>query len=207
MKKMNRDGYSLIELMIAVTLTAIVLAGLLALLGYGTHNMRITQALVALQNQAKDATNHISTYTMEASDIEWDEDSNILVVTKESVPQEVDAEGNYPAPVVEQCYYWKGQDADGVGGIYFAKRDKVVDPVDNTKVNLEAKPEFLLVDDIQDFQCNVNENQDTGKKVLHIELQLENDETKFTCQKDVYMRNQISARAMKNPSEGGGSGV
>lgn len=190
--KKRREGYSIVELLIAMGLTAIVLAGLLALLGYGTRNMRITQSLVALQNQAKDATNHISAYAMEASDIKWDEDKEVLEVVRKTVPQELDATGNYPEPIVETCYYWRGTDADGVGGIYFAKKDKVVDVTDASKVNLVAKQEFLLVDDIQEFRCEVKENKDTGKKVLHIELQLKNDETEFECKKDIYMRNRES---------------
>lgn len=189
----KRGGYSLVELMIAMALTAIVLVGLVALINYGTHNMRITQAMVALQNQAKDATNHISTYAMEASDIEWDEDNKILTIKKESIPQEVDSEGNYPDPVVEICYYWwVDSDGDGVGTIYFAKHDKVADPTDPTKANLTAGKKFLLVDDIEDFKCEVKENEDTGKKVLHVEMQLENERAKFECKKDIYMRNQAN---------------
>lgn len=190
-KRVERKGYSLVELMIAMTITVFVLAGLLALLGYGTHNMRITQSVVALQNKAKDATNHISTYTMEASEIVWDEDEEILIVTKKDIVQE-QKDGTYPDPKVETYYYWKDQDADHIGGIYFARRDKVIDPSDATKVILNAAPDFLLVDDIEDFKCEVEENDDTGKKILHLQLKLKNqlDEAEFECKKDVYMRNQ-----------------
>lgn len=191
-KRVERKGYSLVELMIAMTITVFVLAGLLALLGYGTHNMRITQSVVALQNKAKDATNHISTYTMEASEIVWDEDEEILIVTKKDIVQEQNVDGTYPDPKVETYYYWKDQDADHIGGIYFARRDKVIDPSDATKVILNAAPDFLLVDDIEDFKCEVEENDDTGKKILHLQLKLKNqlDEAEFECKKDVYMRNQ-----------------
>lgn len=191
-KRVEREGYSLIELMIAMTITVFVLAGLLALLGYGTQNMRITQSMVALQNKAKDATNHISTYTMEASEIVWDEDKEILIVTKKDISQEQNADGTYPDPKVETYYYWKDQDAHHIGGIYFARRDKVIDPSDATKVTLNAKPDFLLVDDIEDFKCEIEENDDTGKKILHMQLKLKNqlDDAEFECKKDVYMRNQ-----------------
>lgn len=205
MDKRKREGYSLVELLIAMAITTIVLGGLITLLGFGARNMRITHSLVALQEKAKDATNHISTYTMESSDIAWDDTKKVLLVTKESVSQEVDAEGNYPAPDVEKCFYWKGKDANGVGGIYFAKWDKVKDPGDATKVNLVSKPEFLLVDDIQDFHCKVTADDVTGKKVLHLEMKLANVDTEFECKKDVFMRNQKSAEAKNNPSGGGGS--
>ena len=57
------------ELMIAIAISAIVLLGIVSLLGFGTKNMRLTQARVDLQNQAKDATNHMSTYVMEGSSV------------------------------------------------------------------------------------------------------------------------------------------
>lgn len=192
MKRIKREGYSLIELMIAMTLSVFVLAGLIALLGYGTQNMRITQSVTALQNKAKDATNHISAYTMEASDIYWDEDKKILAVTKKDIPQEQNADGTYPDPKVETYYYWKGQDADHVGGIYFARREKVVDPSDASKVTLVSEPKYLLTDDIEDFQCEIEENKDTKKKILHMQLMLKDklEDAEFECKKDVYMRNQ-----------------
>lgn len=193
MTNLKRDGYSLVELLIAMALTAIVLTGLVALFSYGTHNMRITQAMVALQNQAKDATNHISTYAMEASDIKWDEVNKVLTIKRESVPQQINSEGNYPDPDIETCYYWwADSDGDGVGAVYFAKHDKVADPSDPTKANLTSGQNFLLADDIEDFRCEVKENEDTGKKVLHVEMQLENERAKFECKKDIYMRNQTS---------------
>lgn len=200
MKKVEREGYSLVELLIAMTISVFVLAGLLALIGYGTNNMRLTQSLVALQNKAKDATNHISTYAMEASEVEWDEEKDavkkILKITKKTISQEVDSEGNYPEDP-KTYYYWKVHDSsadpDSVGEIYFAREDKVtVSGVEVTPKSGYKMVDFLLVDDIKDFQCEVRENKDTGKKSLHIELKLKNksDDSEFECKKDVYMRNQ-----------------
>ncbi len=200
MKKSRRSGYSLVELMIAMGISTIVLACLIALLGYGAHNMRISQALVALQNQAKDATNHISTYVMEASDVEWDEHKKVLSVTKKSVPQQLelqpDGTKKYPAPVIKKWYYWKGTEA-----IYFADREDVLvtDEAGNKTVNLTGGQQFLLAEDMQDFDCKIKEDKKTGKKVLHLEMKLSNSTTDFTCKKDIYMRNQSGAEATKNP--------
>lgn len=205
--KSKREGYSLVELLIAMAITTIVLGGLITMIGFGTHNMRLAHALVALQNQAKDAMNHMSTYTMEASDIEWDDTKKILVVTKESVSQEKNEEGKYPDPVVERCYYWTGKNSDGVGGIYFAKGDKVQDPNDATKVKLEEKEQFLLADDIQGVDCKIRTDGSTGKKVLHIEMKFADEDAEFVAKKDVYMRNQKSIDVTHNPNEGGGSDV
>ena len=54
MKGKVRAGYSLIELMIAMAISAIVLTAIIGLIGFATRNMRITQTSVDLQNQAKE---------------------------------------------------------------------------------------------------------------------------------------------------------
>lgn len=87
MDKRIREGYSLVEMMIAMAITAIVITGLIALLSYGSRNMRITQTMTALQNQAKDASNHLSSYVMEASKTEWDDDKKVLIITKPFILQ------------------------------------------------------------------------------------------------------------------------
>lgn len=73
MKGKVRAGYSLIELMIAMAISAIVLTAIIGLIGFATRNMRITQTSVDLQNQAKETLNHMTTYVMEGSRVEWDE--------------------------------------------------------------------------------------------------------------------------------------
>jgi len=68
MKGKVRAGYSLIELMIAMAISAIVLTAIIGLIGFATRNMRITQTSVDLQNQAKETLNHMTTYVMEDND-------------------------------------------------------------------------------------------------------------------------------------------
>lgn len=193
MNEWKREGYSLVELMIAMALTAIVLAGLLALFGYSSHNMRITQAQVALQNQAKDATNHISTYAMEADDIKWDVSTgkDVLVITKPITLKDEDS--GETTIETETCYYWVAEDGDDGKAICFTKKKtKEILDEDEELENLpsELNQQYLLVDDITGFKCEVKENDVTGKKVLHVEIDLENDRAEFKCEKDIYMRNQ-----------------
>ena len=73
MKGKVRAGYSLIELMISMAISAIVLTAIIGLIGFATRNMRITQTSVDLQNQAKETLNHMTTYVMEGSHVEWDD--------------------------------------------------------------------------------------------------------------------------------------
>ena len=180
-RKKMRDGYSLTELLIAMAISSIVLFGVIGMLGFGTKNMRITQARIGLQNQAKDAMNHMSTYVMEASSISWNEDEKILSVEKEKI-----GTNNLPEDV-ELFYYYKTDDK-----IYFAKGSSV-DPA-----ALPTDKKHLLLDQVTNFQCEERKNSDTDRKYLHVTLKLaDGDIAKFECNKDIMMRNQ---------SEGGGSG-
>lgn len=69
MKKTMREGFSLIELMIAMAITVVVMAGIITMIAYSTRSMSLTQARAALQDQAKDSVNHISTHVMEGSSV------------------------------------------------------------------------------------------------------------------------------------------
>lgn len=173
-KQLQREGYSLVELLIAVAISAIVLAGLLGLLGFGTKNMRLTQTRVALQNQAKDATNHISTYVMEASEVFWDEDKSVLTICQDKIGLDNKVEST------EQFFYWRSGD-----GIYFA-RESEVDPA-----ALTADKKHLLLDHVTGFDCEVKVNGDTGREFLHVGMKLADaDIAEFECEKDISMRNQ-----------------
>lgn len=162
------------ELMIAIAISSIVLLGIISLLGFGTKNMRLTQARVDLQNQAKDATNHMSTYVMEGSSVVWNKDSKILAITKQKL-----GTNNLPEDI-EMAYYWKKDD-----GIYFQKGE-VSDLAD-----LSADKKHLLLDKVTDFECKEKKNEDSGKKYLHVTLKLaDEDIAEFECSKDIMMRNQ-----------------
>ena len=51
-KKMNKEGFSLIELVIAMAVTVVVMSGIITLIAYSTRSMNLTQARAALQVQA-----------------------------------------------------------------------------------------------------------------------------------------------------------
>ena len=78
------------------------------------------------------------------------------------------------------AYYWKKDD-----GIYFQKGE-VSDLAD-----LIADKKHLLLDKVTDFECEEKENEDSGKKYLHVTLKLaDEDIAEFECSKDIMMRNQ-----------------
>lgn len=174
MKQLQREGYSLIELLIAMTISVFVLSGVIALIGFGTKNMRLTQAKVALQNQAKDAANHISTYVQEASGVSWNEDDGVLTVVQAEIGSDNQVENE------ERFFYWQSGD-----GIYFAGESEV-DPD-----ALTADKKHLLLDHVTDFNCEVKVNEDTDRELLHVVMKLaDEDVAEFECEKDISLRNQ-----------------
>lgn len=175
MKAKERAGYSLIELMIAIAISAIVLTAIVSLIGFATRNMRITQTSVDLQNQAKETLNHMTTYVMEGSTVTWDKDKKQLVITKNKIGALHQVESSLSS------YYW----LDG-NAIYFAKDS------DEKKAVLTADKKHLLLDHVKDFSCEKRTDKEKKQKdILHISLQLqEGDTAEFSCDKDVMMRNQ-----------------
>ena len=101
MKGKVRAGYSLIELMIAMAISAIVLTAIIGLIGFATRNMRITQTSVDLQNQAKETLNHMTTYVMEGSHVEWDDNKKQLTITKDKIGADHKPESSLAS------YYWQ----------------------------------------------------------------------------------------------------
>ena len=52
LNRMNKEGFSMIELLIAIAISTIVMGCVIALMGYASHSMNMTQARIALQEQA-----------------------------------------------------------------------------------------------------------------------------------------------------------
>lgn len=174
-RKVNRDGYSLVELLIATAMSAIVLGGLITLLAFGTLNMNRTQTRVALQNQAKDAMRHMSAYVMEAKDAIWNDEKRILTVVNENVAEDGTIRKT------EKCYYWYIGDK-----VYFGKSSDGVKPEEA----LPTDKKHLLVSDIVDFQTKIQKNEESGNKLVHLSLSLKKEKIEFECDEEVYMRNQ-----------------
>ncbi len=175
MKGKVRAGYSLIELMIAMAISVIVLTAIIGLIGFATRNMRITQTSVDLQNQAKETLNHMTTYVMEGSRVEWDDNKKQLTITKDKIGADHKTESSLAS------YYWQDGNA-----VYFAK------DTETKKAVLASDKKHLLLDHVKDFTCEKKEDKEKKQKdILHILLQLKNEDmAEFTCDKEVVMRNQ-----------------
>ena len=80
--KMNNKGFSLVELLLAVAVSTIVFGAITALIMFASNSSRQTNAKITLQNEAKDAVNHMESYVIEAQSAFWDDTKNALVLVK-----------------------------------------------------------------------------------------------------------------------------
>ena len=117
----NREGFSLIEMIIAIAIVGIVMSGVILLISYSTNNMRRTSNSVSLQNQTKDAILHMTTYIQEGSEAEWyDQDGKKVLMVAKRVKN---SEGSTDS--LEVSHYWLKPEADADAsddkGLVFAK--------------------------------------------------------------------------------------
>ena len=191
MKNRKKEGFSLVELIIAMAITAIVMLALVAIMGYCTRSMRMTSARVALQDQAKDAVNHISAYVLEGNtDIAIDNTNKVLLVKKKNYSN---SDAEIKVDSVDAYIYWVTD-----GSMFFAKAtgmDSSYDPMDETSTfdlsTLSNDRTHLLIDDVEDFQCELKKEVDSAKKKkLHVVLNMKDNVSEFKMEKDIVMRNQ-----------------
>ncbi len=119
-KREYREGFSLIELIIAIAIVGIVMSGVLLLITYATNSMRRTNNQVTIQNQAKDALTHISTHLQEATAAKFYDDGakQVLIAVRArdyetAEPTNIDVDiywtGNYqetPTSDTENVIYY-----------------------------------------------------------------------------------------------------
>ena len=99
-KVKTREGFSLVEMIIAIAIVGIVMSGVLLLISYSTNNMRRTNNMVQVQNETKDAMLHITTYLQESTDAYYDKDKKALIVVNET------REGNGTVKELDVAHYW-----------------------------------------------------------------------------------------------------
>jgi hypothetical protein len=111
---------------------------------------------------------------MEASDVSWDASSSVLTLVQNKIGADDKVES------AETFYYWKSDE-----GVYFARES------DGDPASIGADKKHLLVDHVKNFSCETKVNDDTGKRLLHVQLDLEDgDIAEFSAEKDISLRNQ-----------------
>ncbi len=113
----EREGFSLIEMIIAIAIAAIVMSSVLLLMTYSSSSMNRTNSAVTVQNQAKDAVMHVTTYLQEGSEagiatVSGTDQALIVINEKKDKNGEVVS--------AEVGYYWYDS---GDHAMYFYKDD------------------------------------------------------------------------------------
>lgn len=174
------EGFSLVEMLIAVAVSAIVMTALLALLGYTMRSTSQTQTRVAIQNEAKDAANHMVSHTIEGNHVTWKASQNLMIIERDEEVDETDPSGVTVKKLKKKetyYYYLSGSN------LYFKN-------VSGGDTSLTADKKHLLCEDVESFSAKPD---DEDESTVHIELKLNKDlasEYVFECKQDVHIRNK-----------------
>lgn len=199
--KLNNKGFSLVELLVAVLVSTIVFGAITALLTFSSRSMRVTSAKIELQNQSKDAINHLESFAMEAEHAIWCSEKNALVIFNDEDDFKMafpDADyslaasdlGSIAYLSTNAYIYWQVDNK-----LYFAKcstsgSDTIV-PAD-TAVSLtgDALKDYLLADYVEEFKVDVMENNQSGKKILSCTINCKDNVSEYNVNRLIYLRNQ-----------------
>lgn len=173
--KSDREGYSLVELLIAMAITGVVLAGLVFILTYSVHNSSLTQAKVEMQDEAKDVMNHITNHIMEGNHVDISVEGLLKVqVDEESASLPGGTSSQIKVKKKDMYYYYLKN-----GNLYFKN-------VSGGDTSIEANSRFLLAEDVESFTSELVNGDD---RVIRVEVKLKNDNSEFVCKQDVHIRN------------------
>lgn len=172
MLKENNEGFTLIELMLAILISLIVGATLVMLMSYSSNNMAKTQSKVSIQEEAKDVMNHMTTVGMEGS---YATCSSIGA----TIPKLIIKNDSTSDPERKEVVYWQIKEK-----LYYSPtKDVDVDA-------LTADDMHLLGEQVDSFEPKIDKNKQTGKQIVNVVLKMKNKDTSFNTSYLVYLRNQ-----------------
>lgn len=169
----------MVEMLIAIAVSAIVMTALLALLGYTMRSTSQTQTKVAIQNEAKDVVNHIVSHVIEGTHVTWkDTEMYMYIEHDEEVPSAMPGGDATIEKNKKYCYYLSDKK------LYFKS-------ISNSESLPPAATEkHLLCENVESFSA-VPDVKD--KSTVHIVLKLKRDlapPVEFECKQDVHIRNK-----------------
>ena len=188
MKQKSKEGFSLVEMLIALAASSIVMLSIMMIMGFCTSTMRRTQQRVDLQEQAKDAMNHISAYTMEADSAVWSDSAKLLTIVKKTVQNVGTAERKVSA--TDTYFYWEKD-----GSIYFASKYDLAkeagqeSDVEHFTPSFAADKRHLMAENISSLKCekkSVTSSSHTNR--ISVELEMKKDDVSYKCQRDISLR-------------------
>ena len=188
MKSKMKQGFTLVELLVTLVISAIVMLTIIGLIGYCTNHMKKTQLNIDLQDQAKDAFNHISSYSMEASALEWDDTEKVLTIKKELVDNT-----GMSKDVEEKIYYYWHIDSN----LYFASKEDLAAEAGETDLDaftpsFTADKNHLMADNVGAIACEIrtpNKNEKIQDHIAKVTLTMQTEDITFDCDREICWRN------------------
>lgn len=77
-KSLNNKGFSLVEILVALSISSIILLGISLFINAGSRSYKTTSVQATLQNETQDVLNYLNNLTQGASDAGWN--NNIFYV-------------------------------------------------------------------------------------------------------------------------------
>ncbi len=198
--KLNNKGFTLVELLLAVAISTIVFGSITSLMIYASKSSKLTNEKVMLQEEVKDAMNHIESYCMEAeaaSHLTVGGSEVLVLFQRRADLEQVSSSVSGGAVDVSKvkdigsagsgensyayAYWWNGSN------IYFGKCSHDGD-IDLTA--LPAENEYLLASNVAGFTCEVNQNPKSKKYSVDIGIDGEINASKYSSNRTIYIRNQ-----------------
>lgn len=200
--KLNNKGFSLVEILIAVAVSTIVFGAITALIVFASNSSRETNARITLQNEAKDAVNHMEAYIIEAQSAVWDSTSDALVLVKDSADaKEVETSNDTLSNVGSKVsifntskktfIYWYDKTKKKLffGECRTMASDQT-NTVDLTSGALPTDDMYLLADNVDDFTCKIVKNDESDKYTVNFNVKFKDSVSEYSLDKCVYLRNQ-----------------
>ena len=199
--KLNNKGFSLVEVLIAVAVSTIVFGAITALIVFASNSSRQTNARITLQNEAKDAVNHMEAYIIEAQSVVWDSTSDALVLVKDSADaKEVKTSNDTLSNVGPKVsvfntakktfVYWYDKTAKK---LFFGECRTMASDQTNTvdlTGSLQTDDMYLLSDNVEDFTCKLVKNKKSDKYTVNFSVKFKDSVSEYSLDKCVYLRNQ-----------------
>lgn len=198
--KLNDKGFTLVEVLLAVAVSTIVFGALTALIIFSSRSTKLTNEKITIQEEIKDAVNHIESYCMEAETAVCQQfsipgagttDALVVFQRREDIKPfsstatngAVTVEANQVETLSSYAYvYWFAG-----GRLYFGK----CSDGGNVKLtDLKQDDIYLLADHVTDFTCSVQKNEASGKYTIDIKLDGSINSSEYSSSKTVYLRNQ-----------------
>lgn len=193
--KLNNKGFSLVEVLLAVAVSTIVFGAITALIVFASRSSKLTNEKITLQNEMKDAVNHIESYCMEAGKVICADGkvsdgtmTKVLIIfeNKEDSAKAISGDAIQASEVKKITtpvyVYWKTSDS-----LYFGKCS---DGGNVDLTSIQSQNMYLLAEHISKFEPAVNKKENSGKYTVDIVLEGKLNSSEYKTKKNIYLRNQ-----------------